>query len=709
MRTLKSKSLVTIIWLFLGVAIGLCGCKNSSTSAAEASGKNESSKQAIKQNDIAIQGAITHIHSPDNNSKTMIDIVIGKEFTGMLPDDIDMITVTGPKGDLSLTKNDFHYYPPFRDFWISTPGAPEIGTYTFTVTSGNRSGSVTDTQSDIRTIPIPDTRAFSPPAGDTITTKSPHFSWGAIKADIPLYYRLEVQDMTNNYIFRTGYVKDMFSTRLPPNLLKAGQTYQWRVRAVDGANWIELNNRSHNQWQTVTASPTHDESEYSYQVPPETDDGWATSSLCEESVDPEKISELVRNILNGNEEGKNIHSVLLVKSGKLVIEEYFYGTHRNYIHHIQSDTKSVTSILMGIAIDKGFIKDINQPILDFFPEISPAKLNANKRMITIEHLLMMAPGLQCQDSYRYEWRGLSEMRRHADWIQFMLDLPMAEAPGTRFEYCNGASFLLSAIIQKATGIKTLAFAEKNLFGHLGINELKWPANPQGITIGWGEMRLKPRDMAKIGYMMLKGGSWKGKQIVSQNWVNESTRAHIKAGGYEYGYQWWRGKTIAGNRVIESFWAWGHGGQFIFVIPALDLIVVFTAKHWENPGHTKRAFNMLSKYIIPAVLPPGPPREMAAVDVEILKTYVGTYTFDHNGETETANIFLKDNRLYGRSGDEEDVELFPVSESQFFGTSKDIGGFKLKFVKNQKGDIMQFVFHFAPQFSLISIPFDKIKQ
>ena len=97
------------------------------------------------------------------------------------------------------------------------------------------------------------------------------------------------------------------------------------------------------------------------------------------------------------------------------------------------------------------------------------------------------------------------MRQSADWTKFMLDLPMAEAPGTRFEYCNGASFLLSAIIQKATGIKTLEFAEKHLFSHLGITDVRWPANPQGITIGWGEMRLKPRDMATIGYMMLKGG------------------------------------------------------------------------------------------------------------------------------------------------------------------------------------------------------------
>ena len=166
------------------------------------------------------------------------------------------------------------------------------------------------------------------------------------------------------------------------------------------------------------------------------------------------------------------------------------------------------------------------------------------------------------------------------------------------------------------------------------------------------MRLKPRDMAKIGYMMLKGGSWKSKQIVSHNWVKESTRAHIKAGGYQYGYQWWRGKTIANNQVIDAFWAWGHGGQFIFILPELELVVVFTAKHRDNPGHSERAFNMLTKYIIPAVIPPAPPRNIVKVTPEVLETYVGTYTFKHNEEIETAHLFVKDNKLFGRGGDDD---------------------------------------------------------
>lgn len=695
-----------LVLLFIG--IGTWGCTVSQAPDAEPSTTNNANALTIKKENIPVYGAITHVREPDNRASTVIDIVIGNEFVGTLPDDIETITVTGPNGNLSLKKGDFGYYPQFRDFWISIPAVPETGIYTFTVTSGKRIGSATDTLSIIKSLPIPDIRTFSPVDGETITTKSPHFSWKAVDADVPLYYRVDIKDVKDKYIYRTSYVKDMLSVRLPPDIFEVCKTYLWRVRVADGENWIELNNRSHNQWQKITVAQTLREREYTYRIPVELDDGWQTSSLKEEGVTTERINELMQIIFDGKDQVKNVHGVLLVKNGKLVLEEYYYGTYRNHLHRIQSDTKSVISILMGIAVDEGIIKNVDQPVLDFFPEISPAKLNADKRAITIEHLLMMAPGLQCRDSFRYGWRGILEMRQSEDWIQFMLDLPMAEAPGTRFEYCNGASFLLSAIIQKATGIKTLEFAEEHLFSHLEITDFRWPANPQGITIGWGEMRLKPRDMAKTGYMMLKGGSYKSKQIVSRNWVNESTRGHIKAGRYQYGYQWWRGKTIANNQIIDAFWAWGHGGQFIFVMPELDLVVVFTAKHWENPGYSERAFNMLNRYIIPAVISPGAPRKVAKVDLKILETYVGTYTFKHNGNTETVNIILKDKKLYGHSNDEDIVELYPETENLFFGTSKDIGGFKLKFAKNKKGEITNFLLDFAPQFALMSIPFDKNK-
>jgi CubicO group peptidase (beta-lactamase class C family) len=706
---MKSKGLIIVILCFLGIAIGLYRCTNHSTPAAKLPSKKDISKLAVRQNDIPVYGAITHVREPGGSSNTIIDIVIGENFAGTLPDDIDTIAVSGPKGDLSLAKDDFRYYPQFRDFWISLPGAPQTGTYTFTVTSGSRSGSATDTQSDIKNLPFPDTRTFSPAAGEIIITKSPQFSWGEVDADVPVYYRIEIKDTTDSYIFRSGYVKNMFLTRAPPHILKPGQTYRWRVRVADGTNWIALNNRSHNKWQTVTVSPTLEESGYRYQVPLETDDGWATSSLGKEGVDPEKITELMRNILGGNEAVKNVHSVLLIKNGKLVLDEYFYGNHRNALHSIASDTKSVASILVGIAVDRKQIQNLNRMLHEIFPEYTGTRWIDQKYQITLKHALTMTGGLDWDEwthPYWDERNSSFKLERSHSWIEYVLDRKTKELPGKTFTYNSGLSILLGEILRKAAGMHADKFAEKYFFGPLGISKYDWYRHADGTIQTGGGLRLRPRDMAKIGYMMLKNGKWKGKQIVSQKWVQESTKAQVSTGRYGYGYQWWRGKSMANNQIIDGYWAWGLGGQFIFVFPAMDLVVVFNGKVWKNPGSSKRAFNMLTQYIIPAVMPPGPPPEIAEVDIKVLKTYVGMYKFEHDGKTETVNILLKDNRLYGRGDDEEQVELFPVSESQFFGTSKDIGNFKLKFVKNNKGDIIQFVADFAPQFAFMSIPFYK---
>ena len=153
MRQQKKRYLLAAFLALLFVGIRFLGYATSQTPVTDQQAKNKAAKLAIEENNISIQGAITHVREPDDSSITIIDIVIGNEFTGTLPDDIDMITVTGPKGDLTLAKDDFSYYPQFRDFWISIPGTPETGTYTFTVTSGNRSGLATDTQSDLRTLP----------------------------------------------------------------------------------------------------------------------------------------------------------------------------------------------------------------------------------------------------------------------------------------------------------------------------------------------------------------------------------------------------------------------------------------------------------------------------------------------------------------------------------------------------------------------------
>ena len=199
---------------------------------------------------IPIIGVIKNGHEPDKRIKTTIEVVIGKGFTGNLPDDIDTITVTGPKGDLSISKDDFTYIPQLRDFIIRLPGPPEIGTYTFKVTSGTMSGSATDIQSVVRTMPLVDISTFSPAIGATLRPNTPTFSWGAVKAEAPIYYRLEIYKQHGGRVYSTGYSNGMLSHTVPDGVLKPGQVYRWRIRVADGDEWAKVQNRSYNDWHS---------------------------------------------------------------------------------------------------------------------------------------------------------------------------------------------------------------------------------------------------------------------------------------------------------------------------------------------------------------------------------------------------------------------------------------------------------------------------
>lgn len=305
-------------------------------------------------------------------------------------------------------------------------------------------------------------------------------------------------------------------------------------------------------------------------------------------MDSEMLADMLDTI---QEQDYDIDSVSVTRHGYMVADAYVQPFRPDSKHIIHSCTKSVTSALIGIAIDEGYIEGVDQLVLDLFRERTAANLDADKEAMTLEDLLTMSSGLECRDSYLFRWRGLDQMRQSDDWIQFMLDLPMAEAPGTRFEYCNGGSYLLSAVITEATGMSALAFAEEHLFGPLGITDVDWPTDPRGINIGWGEMRMRPHDMAKIGYLYLNEGRWDGKQIVPSAWVEASTRTHISATLQDgYGYQWW----IDDSGV---YMALGYGGQFIFVVPEQDMVVVFTSDLDESDFYVPQT--LLNNFIIPA--------------------------------------------------------------------------------------------------------------
>ncbi len=295
--------------------------------------------------------------------------------------------------------------------------------------------------------------------------------------------------------------------------------------------------------------------------------GWRTASPESQGMDSALLLDMLDVIWQND---IKIDSVLVIRNGYIVLDAYGYPFDAADRQNIYSCSKSVTSALIGIAIDKDYIKGVYQPVLDFFPEHTAQNLDADKKAMTLEHLLTMSSGLDCRDSYRYRWIGLEQMKKSPDWVQFMIDLPMAKEPGTHFNYCNGATFLLSAILQQKTGMDALSFAQKHLFEPLGISEVSWPANPQGITVGYGRIYMRPRDMAKFGYLYLNNGLWEDKQIISSRWIKESTRKHASTKGLmDYGYQWW---TMGSG----AYTALGYHGQFIFVVPHKNIVAVFTS-------------------------------------------------------------------------------------------------------------------------------------
>ncbi|MBW1821091.1 MAG: serine hydrolase, partial [Deltaproteobacteria bacterium] len=361
--------------------------------------------------------------------------------------------------------------------------------------------------------------------------------------------------------------------------------------------------------------------EFIYHVPEKTKDGWETSSLNEEDVDPTKINELILYIQNGKY--KNIHSVILIKNGKLILDEYFQGYGREKVHEIRSATKSIGSVLTGIAIDHNFLDGVNDKIYPHFKTYKlKNKWNKRAKDVTLKTLLTMTSGYKCDD-HKTNFECETNMYKSDDWVRYALNLPMAYKPGEHWAYNSSSLILVGEIISKASKKTIPDFANRCLFEPLGIKDFQWGFSPKRKAWLAGNAKMKPRDMAKVGFMMLNGGKWGNKQIVSQKWINESTRAYeITNNGAGYGYLWWIGKTVINNHKIKTFWAAGNGGNYIFVLSKLDLVVVFTGGNY-NSLLEAQVFGMLINHIIPAVLP-SPPRKFIKLDDMVLEGYVGKY-------------------------------------------------------------------------------------
>lgn len=295
---------------------------------------------------------------------------------------------------------------------------------------------------------------------------------------------------------------------------------------------------------------------------------------------------LINGIKHLKQENTNIHSLLIIRNDHIVLDAYFYPFQKDFVHDLASVTKSITALLIGIAIDKGFIKDENQTVYQYFPEYSIK--NDTLFKLKIKDLLNMSSGFQC--SWFNGEKELKQMNNSGDWVRFMFDLPFRSLPGRNFSYCSGNFYLLAEILQRTTKMTCLDFAKKYLFEPVDFGETYWEQNYKGVNHGWGDLFLSTYDMAKIGSLVLKKGKWNDKQIISEEWIERIKPQYSIQGTESYGYGWW-----LDSENPDEIQAVGRGGQRLFIFKNLKVIIATTGGGFEAGDIDNLVLESLSTY------------------------------------------------------------------------------------------------------------------
>jgi CubicO group peptidase (beta-lactamase class C family) len=331
---------------------------------------------------------------------------------------------------------------------------------------------------------------------------------------------------------------------------------------------------------------------------------WRTASPASLGVDPEKLTSLEQMI---NSQYRNINGIVIVRKGYIAFEKYYNGCTPADTHSVASVTKSFTSALIGVAIDAGYIQDVHQKVLSFFPEYTPDACDFLKRSITLRQLLTMTAPFAWKTADKRNSEPLDRLRRQRDWVAYILNLLGLNGQPGGFQYCTAGAHLLSAIITRTTGMCAREFANERLFRPTGIRQIPdhpmksfqledvfgknvtgWIKDPGGNTVGGWGLTITPRDMARFGFLYLNRGVWEDKQVISESWVEESTAPNSN----NYGYLWWLRNE--GGVLIYS--ALGSGGNVICCIPEKDLVVAIASKIDMKP---RDPWLLFEKYIIPA--------------------------------------------------------------------------------------------------------------
>lgn len=332
---------------------------------------------------------------------------------------------------------------------------------------------------------------------------------------------------------------------------------------------------------------------YTWQQPKDDNDGLKTGSIIASGLDTFSLAQMMKRIVDGTY--PNVHSILVIKDGRLVFEEYFYEYDKKTLQELRSASKSFVSALTGIAIGKGYIPNKDQTVLPYFPEYSLSNMSEFKKRITVENLLTNQTGLDCDVANSKSEGNETVMSNSDDWVKFTLDLPMVDTPGGRGMYCSGNPIMLGRIIEKTTKQPLPEFAKTNLFAPLGITNFRWHFKPDKSSAQtFCQLYLRPRDLAKFGLLYLDGGKWNGKQIIPPEWVKQSLVKHSTVQNVDYGYLWWIKYLDADGVRYYGKAAQGNGGQKIYIWPSLNMVTVITGGNYNTQSPSDE---IIAKYIL----------------------------------------------------------------------------------------------------------------
>lgn len=362
------------------------------------------------------------------------------------------------------------------------------------------------------------------------------------------------------------------------------------------------------------AAPLWARDERSCGTPADIGDGWSLATPDEAGIDTTRLCDLDRLLAQWPD--ANVHAVVVARHGKLVMERYYAGADERWgtklgvvqfgpavKHDLRSVSKSVTSLLIGIALAEGKFPPVESPVLDFFPEYADLR-TPEKDRITFADLLTMSSGLQWDEDRPYDDPRNDEigMLTSADPFRYILAKPLAAPPGTTYLYSNGDASLLGAALVKGTGRDWSDYARDKLFTPLGIVDFDWDAVGHSRKLGlYGSLRLRPRDMVKLGQLVLTDGVWNGRRVLPSGWAARSIAPHRNGEGlFFYGYQWWLGRSFVDGRELRWAAGFGIGGQRLYVVPALDLVIGLSLGQYGGRLQGIVPTAILNKIVLPSV-------------------------------------------------------------------------------------------------------------